>query len=76
MSASLEEHIKKEEYFALRHLEEETARLNFDWDWRWSPATTVSRRRTLKILKRRRRKEMRGSSDVVPLIFQMIMIVN
>ena len=33
MSASLEEHIKKEEYFALRHLEEETARLNFDWDF-------------------------------------------
>ena len=32
MAASLEEHIKKEQYFALRHLQEETARLDFDWD--------------------------------------------
>ena len=32
MAASLEEHIKKEEYSALRHLEKETARLDFDWD--------------------------------------------
>ena len=32
MAASLEEHIKKEEYSALRHLEEETARLDFNWD--------------------------------------------
>ena len=32
MAASLEEHIKKEEYSALRHLEEETARSEFNWD--------------------------------------------
>ena len=32
MAASLEEHIKKEEYSVLRHLEEETARSDFNWD--------------------------------------------
>ena len=34
--------------------------------------TIVGRRRTLKILKRSRRKEMKSGSDVFPLIFQMI----
>ena len=46
------------------------------WRQRWSPATTVSRRRTLKILKRRRRKEMKSGSDIFPLTFQIVMIVN
>ena len=32
MSASLEEHIKKEECSALRHREEGTARLDFDFE--------------------------------------------
>ena len=38
--------------------------------------TIVGRRRTLKILKRRRRKEMKSGSDVFPFIFQIVMIVN
>ena len=53
MAASLEEHIKKEQYSALRHLQEETARLDFDWDLEEEVESSEDseQERTLKFLK-------------------------